>query len=150
VLGKTCYTPRAAPTEPTDRTEGSTVMCKFPEAFCQKEKREVNHQVLRWMTVALRGWRGPDLGLSHCWLAIIDIGGDHRLFDFGRSKIGTSSYTFKKNCGFTLALLQYCHKSNRIATIPDHNPLSLFVAAWKRLPLRNANLRGPHIVVGIS
>ena len=74
--------------------------------------------------------------------------------DFGHSKIGTGSCTFRKNFGFTPAPPQYCRKSNRVATIADRNPFfnlkyCLFVAAWKRLRLRDANFRSPHIVPGI-
>ena len=77
-----------------------------------------------------------------------------RLFDFGRSKIATGSYAFKKNWGFTPEPLSYRYKLAPGATIPDHNPLNskyrLFVAVWKRLPLGVANFLGPHIVRGIG
>ena len=78
----------------------------------------------------------------------------YRLFDFGRSKIGTGSYSFKKNWGFEPAPLHYRFKLSPGAAIPEHNPLNpkyrLFIAAWKRLPLPVANLLGPHIVRGIG
>lgn len=144
MLGKTCFSPRA-PRQRSRRTEpaGTPVTSKFPEAFCHKGKGEVNHQVLRRMTAALRGWRGPDLCLGHCWLAVID---------FGRRKTGTGS-SFRKNCSLTPAPPQYCSDSNRVATIQNRNSLNLkyhlFIAAWNRLLLRDANLRGPHTVPGI-
>lgn len=145
MLGKTCFSPRA-PRQRSRRTEpaGTTVTCKFPEAFFHKEKGEVYHQVLRRMTAALPGWRGADLGLGHCWLAVID---------FGRRKTGTGSCTFRKNCSLTPAPPQCCSNSNRVATVQDRNPPNLkyrlFIAARKRLSLRNANLRGQHAVPGI-
>jgi len=77
-----------------------------------------------------------------------------RLFDFGRSKIGTGAFAFKHNWGFTPAPLHYRYCLAPGATIPDHNPLNpkyrLFIAAWKRLPLPIANLLGPPIVRGLG
>ena len=76
----------------------------------------------------------------------------YRLFDFGRSKIGTGAHAFKHNWGFTPAPLHYRYRLAPGAAIPDHNPLNpkyrLFIAAWKRLPLPVANLLGPPIVGG--
>jgi FemAB-related protein (PEP-CTERM system-associated) len=77
-----------------------------------------------------------------------------RLFDFGRSKIGTGAYAFKHNWGFAPEKLHYRFKLAEGASIPDHNPLNpkfrLFIAAWKRLPLPVANLIGPSIVRGLG
>jgi len=77
-----------------------------------------------------------------------------RLFDFGRSKIGTGSHDFKKNWGFVPEPLRYRYKLAPGASIPDHNPLNpkyrLFIAGWKKLPLPVANLLGPPIVRGLG
>lgn len=77
-----------------------------------------------------------------------------RLFDFGRSKIGTGSHDFKKNWGFAPEPLRYRYKLAPGASIPDHNPMNpkyrLFIAAWKKLPLPVANTIGPHIVRGLG
>ena len=77
-----------------------------------------------------------------------------RLFDFGRSKVGTGAFSFKKNWGFEPAPLHYRYRLQPGAAIPDHNPLNpkyrLFIAAWKRLPVPVANLIGPHLVRGIG
>lgn len=77
-----------------------------------------------------------------------------RLFDFGRSKIGTGAYAFKKNWGFTPEPLPYRFRLADGASIPDHNPLNpkyrLFIAAWRRLPLFAANRLGPPIVRGLG
>jgi len=77
-----------------------------------------------------------------------------RLFDFGRSKIGTGSHDFKKNWGFTPENLHYRYKLAPGASIPDHNPLNpkyrLFIAGWKQLPLAVANAIGPSIVRGLG
>jgi FemAB-related protein (PEP-CTERM system-associated) len=77
-----------------------------------------------------------------------------RLFDFGRSKIGTGSFAFKHNWGFEAAKLHYRFRLKPGQTIPEHNPLNpkyrLFIAAWKRLPLPVANVLGPFIVRGVG
>jgi FemAB-related protein (PEP-CTERM system-associated) len=78
----------------------------------------------------------------------------YRLFDFGRSKLGTGSFAFKKNWGFTPAPLHYRFHLRSGTEIPEINPLNpkyrLFIAAWKRLPLPVANAIGPHIVRGVG
>lgn len=77
-----------------------------------------------------------------------------RLFDFGRSKVGTGAFAFKKNWGFEPAPLHYRFKLPPGGSIPELNPLNpkyrLFIAAWKKLPLPVANALGPHIVRGVG
>ena len=77
-----------------------------------------------------------------------------RMFDFGRSKIGTGSFSFKHNWGFEAAKLHYRFRLKAGERIPDHNPMNpkyrLFIAAWKRLPLPVANMVGPLIVRGLG
>jgi FemAB-related protein (PEP-CTERM system-associated) len=77
-----------------------------------------------------------------------------RRFDFGRSKIGTGSFSFKHNWGFEPATLHYRFRLKPGEAIPDHNPLNpkyrMFIAAWKRLPLPVANAVGPFIVRGLG
>ena len=78
----------------------------------------------------------------------------YRLFDFGRSKLGTGSFAFKKNWGFSPEPLHYRFRLAAGAQIPELNPLNpkyrLFIAAWKRLPLPLANAIGPHLVRGLG
>jgi FemAB-related protein (PEP-CTERM system-associated) len=73
-----------------------------------------------------------------------------RLFDFGRSKLGTGAYDFKKNWGFTAQHLPYEYKLYGASALPDNNPLNpkyqLFIKMWKKLPLPVANFMGPYIV----
>lgn len=77
-----------------------------------------------------------------------------RLFDFGRSKLGTGAYDFKKNWGFTATPLAYEYQLHAATELPDNNPLNpkyqLFIKLWKRLPLPVANLLGPHIVKSLG
>jgi len=74
-------------------------------------------------------------------------------FDFGRSKVGTGAYAFKKNWGFEPEPLAY---SVRAAGGLERsvNPLDpkyrLQVALWKRLPLPLANRIGPLIARGLG
>jgi FemAB-related protein (PEP-CTERM system-associated) len=73
-----------------------------------------------------------------------------RIFDFGRSKLGTGAYDFKKNWGFTAQPLPYEYRLYESSELPDNNPLNpkyqLFIKMWKKMPLALANLIGPHIV----
>ena len=74
----------------------------------------------------------------------------YTLFDYGRSKVGTGPYSFKKNWGFEPQPLHYEYQLVKADSIPDVNPLNpkyrLFIAAWKKLPLPVANFIGPLIV----
>jgi FemAB-related protein (PEP-CTERM system-associated) len=78
----------------------------------------------------------------------------YRVFDFGRSKIGTGSYSFKRNWGFEPTPLIYQFRLAAGREMPDLNPLNpklaLLIAAWRRLPLALANRLGPMIVRGIG
>lgn len=72
-----------------------------------------------------------------------------RMFDYGRSKLGTGSYSFKKNWGFEPAPLHYQYRLVKATSIPDVNPLNpkyqLFIKAWRKLPVPVANIIGPMI-----
>lgn len=72
-----------------------------------------------------------------------------RMFDFGRSKNGTGSYSFKKNWGFEPEPLFYEYHLVKDETMPEVNPMNpkyrFLIKTWKRLPLRVANLIGPHL-----
>jgi FemAB-related protein (PEP-CTERM system-associated) len=74
----------------------------------------------------------------------------YRIFDFGRSKVGTGAFDFKKNWGFQPQPLHYEYQLHRTRELPDNSPLNpkyrLFIKIWRRLPLSVANLVGPHIV----
>lgn len=70
-------------------------------------------------------------------------------FDFGRSKIGTGPYKFKKNWGFQPTPLHYEYRLAPGASIPDMSPQNkkyqTMIAVWKRLPLWLANIIGPPV-----
>ncbi len=69
------------------------------------------------------------------------------VFDYGRSKVGTGSFHFKKNWGFEPTALHYQYHLIKAESIPEVNPMNpkykLFIDAWKRLPLPIANRVGP-------
>ena len=73
-----------------------------------------------------------------------------KVFDYGRSKIGTGPYSFKKNWGFEPQPLSYEYRLYTRDSVPQNNPMNpkyrAFIAMWKRLPLSVANAIGPHIV----
>ncbi|MBV8894189.1 MAG: FemAB family PEP-CTERM system-associated protein [Acidobacteria bacterium] len=78
----------------------------------------------------------------------------YRVFDFGRSKVGTGAYAFKSNMGFQATPLAYQFKLAEGQELPEINPLNpkyqLLIAGWKRLPLSVANLLGPPIAKGLG
>ncbi len=73
-----------------------------------------------------------------------------RVFDYGRSKVGTGPYAFKKNWGFEPQPLRYEYCLYKRDSIPQNNPnnakYKLFIEAWRRMPIGLANWLGPHIV----
>lgn len=77
-----------------------------------------------------------------------------KVFDFGRSKLGTGAYDFKHNWGFEPTPLPYEYLLVTAKAVPDHNPLNpkyqRFIKAWQRMPIGLANLIGPHIVKNLG
>ncbi len=72
-----------------------------------------------------------------------------KVFDYGRSKQGTGSYSFKKHWGFEPQPLNYEFKLVEAKELPDINPLNpkyqFFIKAWQRLPLSVSLWIGPLI-----
>ena len=75
-------------------------------------------------------------------------------FDFGRSKVGTGSCSFKMNWGFDPQPLVYAVRTTDGAEPRSINPLDpkyrLQVALWQKLPLPVANIIGPRIAMGLG
>lgn len=75
-------------------------------------------------------------------------------FDFGRSKVGTGAYAFKKSWGFEPEPLSYAIRTAEGEEARDVNPMSpkykLQVALWQKLPLSIANRLGPMIAKGLG
>ncbi|GAB4139635.1 MAG: FemAB family PEP-CTERM system-associated protein [Sphingomonadales bacterium] len=75
-------------------------------------------------------------------------------FDFGRSKVGTGAFHFKKNWGFAPQPLYYCYRLAPDQAMPNLNPTSgkyaRAVALWQKLPLPVANVLGPLLSRGLG
>jgi FemAB-related protein (PEP-CTERM system-associated) len=73
-----------------------------------------------------------------------------RLFDYGRSKRGTGSFSFKKNWGFEAQPLHYEYCLYKRDAVPQNNPANakyrLLIETWRRMPLALANVLGPVVV----
>jgi len=78
----------------------------------------------------------------------------YKVFDFGRSKVGSGPASFKKNWGFEPVPVVHEYRIAGGGGVPEINPRNpkyrLFIELWKRLPLPVANLIGPHIVRNIG
>jgi len=72
-----------------------------------------------------------------------------KTFDYGRSKIDTGSYHFKKHWGFEPEPLAYQYQLVRSKELPNLSPTNpkfqLPIELWKRLPLGVTRLVGPPI-----
>jgi FemAB-related protein (PEP-CTERM system-associated) len=73
-----------------------------------------------------------------------------KVFDYGRSKQGTGSFSFKKNWGFEPKPLHYEFCLYRRDEVPQNNPANpkyrLLIAAWRRMPMPVATFLGPFVV----
>lgn len=77
-----------------------------------------------------------------------------RLFDFGRSKVGTGAFNFKKYWGFEAAPLHYETRLIRAQCLPETNPNNpkyrRAIAIWSRMPLWLTNRIGPMIAKNLG
>jgi FemAB-related protein (PEP-CTERM system-associated) len=73
--------------------------------------------------------------------------GGARLFDFGRSRVGTGSYRFKTHWGFEPEPLAYEYYLVKAGSLPDLSPNNakyhLAINVWKRMPLWMTQWVGP-------
>jgi len=72
-----------------------------------------------------------------------------RIFDYGRSQVGSGAYRFKKHWGFEPEPLAYQRCLVRAGEVPNLSPSNpkfrLAIATWQRLPLPVAGLIGPFL-----
>lgn len=72
-----------------------------------------------------------------------------KVFDYGRSKIDTGSYSFKKNWGFEPQPLHYEFYLVKATDMPDVSPnnpkYKIFIDLWSRLPLGMSRALGPYL-----
>lgn len=71
-------------------------------------------------------------------------------FDFGRSKLGSGAFAFKKNWGFAPEPVRYWVRGERREVSPNDARYERKIALWKKLPLPVANLLGPLISRGLG
>lgn len=76
-----------------------------------------------------------------------------RVFDYGRSRIGTGSYRFKKHWGFEPTPLAYQYDLVGSPAVPNKTPdnprFELAIKVWKKLPLVVTNRVGPWLSRGL-
>lgn len=69
------------------------------------------------------------------------------VFDYGRSKLGTGSFDFKRNWGFEPQALHYEYRLFSAETVPQNNPANpkyrAAIDLWRRLPRGLVNAVGP-------
>jgi FemAB-related protein (PEP-CTERM system-associated) len=75
-------------------------------------------------------------------------------FDFGRSKVGSGAFAYKKNWGFSAEPLAYSVRAADGAGPREIDPTSpryqARIEAWKKLPLWLANRLGPPLARGLG
>ncbi|MGE0405715.1 MAG: FemAB family XrtA/PEP-CTERM system-associated protein [Candidatus Korobacteraceae bacterium] len=90
------------------------------------------NMALYWQNLRLAGERG------------------YRLFDFGRSTVGSGTHRFKMQWGGREEPLHWDYWAPPGGTLPDLNPnnpkYELMIRAWKKLPVGLTRLIGPPIV----
>lgn len=73
----------------------------------------------------------------------------YRIFDYGRSKLGTGSFSFKKNWGFKPELLAYQYHLVKGEDLPNLSPANLKyrkkIELWQKMPHGLTTLIGPFI-----
>ncbi|MBI3774860.1 MAG: peptidoglycan bridge formation protein FemAB [Gammaproteobacteria bacterium] len=77
-----------------------------------------------------------------------------KVFDYGRSKQGTGSYSFKKNWGFEPQPLYYEYFLVKAKALPNVSPTNpkyeLFIKLWKKLPFSITKIIGPYIAKNLG
>jgi FemAB-related protein (PEP-CTERM system-associated) len=77
-----------------------------------------------------------------------------RVFDYGRSKVGTGAYSFKKNWGFAPEPLPYQYRLVKARAVPNVSPANpkyrLMVKAWRKLPVSLSTVIGPWVSRNIA
>ncbi len=78
----------------------------------------------------------------------------YKVFDYGRSKVNTGAYSFKKNWGFEPQPLHYEYVLINDQQVPDVSPANpkyaMFIKIWQKLPLGLTRIIGPHIVKNLG
>lgn len=99
-------------------------------------------------TTDARSWRANDALYWALMRRARELGCTR--FDFGRSKVGSGAYAFKKNWGFAPEPMRYWTRGTRRDVSPNDARYSRKIELWKKLPLPIANLVGPFISRGLG
>jgi FemAB-related protein (PEP-CTERM system-associated) len=89
---------------------------------------------------------------DYMYWTLMQYGREHgyRVFDFGRSKVDSGSYHFKRHWGFEPSPLAYQYCLLRQKALPDLTPRNPAFAwpirVWRRMPLRLTQWIGPKLV----
>lgn len=77
-----------------------------------------------------------------------------KVFDYGRSKQGTGSFSFKKNWGFEPQPLYYEYFLVKAKALPNVSPTNpkyeMFIRLWKKLPFSMTKIIGPFIAKNLG
>lgn len=110
-------------------------------------------QVLPYYGGSLREFSSNSYGANNfMYWELMQRGIDkgYRLFDFGRSKVGTGPYNFKRHFNMVPKPLPYkylLHRRNELPNVNPTNPkLQMFIKIWRQLPIGVANILGPRLV----
>lgn len=92
-----------------------------------------------------RRFRGAELVFWSAMRRAVEL--DYATYDFGRSKVDTGPFQFKKLWGIEPEMLTYQYNLIGVNEAPNINPnnpkFRMFADAWRRLPLPLANQLGP-------
>ncbi|MCK6547880.1 FemAB family PEP-CTERM system-associated protein [Myxococcota bacterium] len=93
-----------------------------------------------------------DVGVNnHLYWSLLSTGWarGYRTFDFGRSKVGTGAFAFKRHFGMEEIPLEYQYDLVAVDEVPNVNPTNpkyeKVIAAWQRLPVGLTKVVGPMI-----
>jgi FemAB-related protein (PEP-CTERM system-associated) len=71
------------------------------------------------------------------------------VFDFGRSKVGTGPFSFKRNWGFDPRPIAHQYRLLGVSSLPNVNPTNpryaTMIRLWRRLPISVANSVSPFL-----
>jgi FemAB-related protein (PEP-CTERM system-associated) len=77
-----------------------------------------------------------------------------KVFDYGRSKQGTGSYSFKKNWGFEPQPLHYEYFLVKAGELPNVSPTNpkyeMFIKMWKAMPFGMTKILGPMLAKDLA
>ena len=107
-------------------------------------------------------YAGSDVSLRHLgvndfmYWELMKYGANngYRIFDYGRSKEGTGSFSFKKHWGFTPTPLAYQYHLVKTDELPNLSPANpkyqKKIEMWRKLPLWVTRIIGPVIAKNLA